>query len=96
MGTNILKSELFAELVDKGLYGLKFGLDPSLAKVAFKHGKALGVVVKMDQFGNFHYRPGFNGKNLDGVADLLMYCIAGLAVDKSQSIPLGRLLEPEF
>lgn len=95
-GNNILKSELFAKLVDEGIYGLKFGLDPSLAKVAFKHGNSLGVIVKMDQFGNFHYRPGYAGKNLDGVADLLFYCINGSAIDRSQSVPLGRLLEPEF
>jgi len=96
MGTNILKSELFSRLVDEGIYGLRFNLDPALAKVAFKRGNTLGVVVRMDQFGNFHFRPGFGGKNLEGVAELLVHCISGNAVETSQSIPLGRGVESEL
>ena len=96
MGTNILKSELFSRLVDEGIYGLRFSLDPSLAKVAFKRGNTLGVVVKMDQFGNYHYRPGFAGKNLDGVADLLAHCMAGKAVETSISIPLWRSIDTDL
>lgn len=96
MGTNILKSELFSRLVDEGIYGLHFGLDPSLAKVAFKRGNSLGVVVKLDQFGNFHYRPGFGGKNLDSVADLLAHCITGSAIETSFSVPLGRSVETDL
>lgn len=93
MGSNILKSALFSRLVDEGIYGVQFALDPSLAKVAFKCGNALGVVVKMDQFGNYHFRPGFGGKNLDNVAELLAHCIKGAAIETSFSVPVGRTVE---
>jgi hypothetical protein len=96
MGTNILKSELFARLVDEGIYGLKFGLDPSLIKVAYKRGNALGVIVKMDQYGNFHFRPGFGGRNLEGVVDLVSHCKSGKAVETSLSVPIARLSEGDL
>jgi len=91
MGTNILNSDLFNELVRNGIFGLKFEIDASIAKVAFKLGNQLGVVVKLDQYGNFHYRPGFGGKNLDSVADLLAFCLSSKALEISLTVPVGRL-----
>jgi hypothetical protein len=93
MGTNILKSALFTRLVDEGIYGLKFNLDPALAKVAFRRGNALGVVVKMDRYGHFHFRPGYSGRNLENVAQLISHCASGDATETSLSIPLGRTIE---
>lgn len=96
VGQNILRSQLFLKLIKGGIEGMKFDIDDSLAKVAFKHGSALGVVVKMDRFGNYHLRPGYGGKNLDSFMDLLSFCDDGHALGEADTKPFGRPARGEF
>ena len=96
VGENILQSSLFARLTGEGFEGIKFDIDDALAKVAFQRGLEMGVVVKMDRFGNYHFRPGFGGKNLDSFVDLLQFCRTGKALDETNNRPFRSVVASDY
>ncbi len=94
-GANVLKSKVFTSLVDVGVGGARFHIDGSQAKVALKNGTSSGSVIRLDRFGNYHFRPGYGGTNLDSLADLLEFARDNSAICLTSEKPLGRRADEE-
>lgn len=67
-------SDLFIQLVDAPIETRIFELDPSLLRITYVAKGSMSLALRMDEHGNFHFRPGADGDYLSVFDRFLSRC----------------------
>jgi len=89
-------SDLFIQLVDAPQKTRLFELDPSLLRVTYVAKGSMSLAFRLDEHGNFHFRPGVDGEYLSVLDGFLSRCKAMPSVFITSDVYPWRRNTPEL